>query len=109
MLENYNAHSSLPEQRLFRAIITQALEDAHYTGTTMIDMRDKESAINWFLDLGKDYRTICDYAGFNPIYIRDSFVKARQRGLMQYTDIQIKLLFGNASVKPNFKINLEEI
>ena len=57
MLEYYNTHSPLPEQRLFRAIITQALEDAHYVGTTMIHMRDKESAINWFLDLGKDYRT----------------------------------------------------
>lgn len=109
MLEHYNAHSSLPEQRLYRAIITVALEDAHYTGTCMTDMREKEIAINWFLDLGKDFRMICDYADFNPHYIRDAFVKAREKGLMQYTDIQIKLLFGNASVKPNFKINLEEI
>ena len=109
MLENYNAHSSLPEQRLFRAIITQALEDAHYTGTIMIDMRNKESAINWFLDLGKDYRTICDYAGFNPIYIRDSFVKARARGLMQYTERQTELLYLTKISKRQFKIDLKNI
>ena len=109
MLEYYNTHSPLPEQRLFRAIITQALEDAHYTGTTMIDMRDKESAINWFLDLGKDYRTICDYAGFNPIHIRDAFVKARQRGLMQYTERQIELLYIKNISKRKFKIDLKDI
>jgi hypothetical protein len=109
MLESYNAHSSLPEQRLFRAIITQALEDAHYTGTIMIDMRDKESAINWFLDLGKDYRTICDYAGFSPMYIRDAFVKARARGLMQYTERQTELLFIKNDIKGKFKINLQDM
>ena len=109
MLENYNVHSSLPEQRLFRAIITQALEDAHYTGTIMIHMRDKESAINWFLDLGKDYRTICDYAGFNPIYIRDAFVKARERGLMQYSERQTELLYLTKISKRKFKIDLEDI
>jgi len=73
MLSQYNEHSPLPEQRLFRAIITQALEDADYKGTVMIDMRDKETAINWFLDLGKDFRTTCDYAGFDPLSIRDAF------------------------------------
>ena len=109
MLEYYNTHSSLPEQRLFRAIITQALEDAHYVGTTMIHMRDKESAINWFLDLGKDFRTTCDYAGFDPLSIRDAFVKARERGLMNYTERQSELLFINKDRQRQFKINLEDI
>lgn len=109
MMEQYNNHSTLPEQRLFRAIITQALEDAHYTGTIMIEMRDKESAINWFLDLGKDYRMICDYAGFDPIAIRDAFVKARDRGLMQYTEIQNNILFNGSKKNNSFKINLDNI
>ncbi len=109
MLSQYNAHSSLPEQRLFRAIITQALEDADYNGTIMIDMRNKESAINWFLDLGKDFRTICDYAGFDPISIRDAFVKARAKGLMNYTERQCELLFIKKNIKQQFKINLEHI
>ena len=109
MLSQYNVHSSLPEQRLFRAIITQALEDANYNGTTMINMRNKETAINWFLDLGKDFRTTCDYAGFDPICIRDAFVKAREKGLMNYTEGQSELLFINKDRKRQFKINLFEI
>jgi hypothetical protein len=75
----------------------------------MIYMRDKESAINWFLDLGKDYRTICDYAGFNPIHIRDAFVKARERGLMQYSERQTELLYLTKSSKRKFKIDLQDI
>ena len=109
MLNQYNEHSPLPEQRLFRAIITQALEDAHYQGTTMIDMRNKESAINWFLNLNKDFRTTCDYAGLDPISIRDAFVKAREKGLMQYTERQIELLHCNNNSKRKFKINLDDI
>ena len=109
MLSQYNEHSPLPEQRLFRAIITQALEDADYKGTMMIDMRNKETAINWFLDLGKDFRTACDYAGFDPLSIRDAFVKARERGLMNYTERQSELLFINKDRQRQFKINLEDI
>ena len=109
MLNQYNVHSSLPEQRLFRAVITQALEDAHYQGTIMIDMRNKETSINWFLDMGKDFRTTCDYAGFDPHCIRDAFVKAREKGLMQYTERQYELLFNNNNNKRKFKINLDDI
>ena len=56
-----------PEQKLFVAVLTQAVHDAFKTA----DKLDKDSARSWLLGNSRDFRNICEFAGRNPAYVRE--------------------------------------
>ena len=56
-----------PEQKLFVAVLTQAVHDAFKTA----DKLDKDSARSWLLGNSKDFRNICEFAGRDPAYVRE--------------------------------------
>ena len=56
-----------PEQKLFVAVLTQAVHDAFKTA----DKRDKDSARSWLLSNSRDFRNICEFAGRDPAYVRE--------------------------------------
>ena len=48
-----------PELRLFRAVITQAIEDAMYEGQDRYKIMDKREAIAWLTSHSNDFKLIC--------------------------------------------------
>ena len=54
-----------PELRLFRAIITQAIDDAMYDGLDKYKIIDKRGAISWLTSNSNDFKTICNFADIN--------------------------------------------
>ena len=56
-----------PEQKLFVAVLTQAVHDAFKTA----DKLSKDTARSWLLSNSKDFRNICEFAGRNPAYVRE--------------------------------------
>jgi len=56
-----------PEQKLFVAVLTQAVHDAFKTA----DKLDKDSARSWLLGNSRDFRHICEFAGRDPAYVRE--------------------------------------
>ena len=72
-----------PEQRLFQATIIQAFLDATFDGsggassTTPLDTR---SAADWIKDCGRDFRMICDCAGWDAQFLSDAFKAGRVDG-----------------------------
>jgi hypothetical protein len=56
-----------PEQKLFVAVLTQAVHDAFKTA----DKLDKDTARSWLLGNSRDFRNICEFAGRDPAYVRE--------------------------------------
>lgn len=69
------------ESRLFIAIISQAVMDAlndlsHINKNKYEKkeiLKNKLSSIKWLTERNRDFDLICDYAGYNPEYLRMKF------------------------------------
>jgi hypothetical protein len=62
----------LPEQKLWRAVLCQALYDAlsDFRNQLLID-DDKQDAEYWFRDKPRSFYEVCRNAGFDPGYVHD--------------------------------------
>ena len=81
-----------PELKLFRAIITQAIEDAMYNGLDKYKIIDKREAVSWLTSNANDFKTICHLADINSEYASPKFVKAMKLDVYSLTDIQNKII-----------------
>ena len=81
-----------PELRLFRAIITQAIEDAMYNGLDKYKIIDKREAISWLTSNANDFKTICHLSDINSEYASVKFAKAMKLDIYILTDMQNKIL-----------------
>ena len=72
-----------PEQRLFQAVIIQAFLDATFDGggglSTTLPL-DTRKAADWIKDCGRDFRMICDCAGWDAQFLSDAFRAGRVDG-----------------------------
>ena len=100
-----------PELRLFRAIITQAIEDAMYDGLYKYKIIDKREAVAWLTSNSNDFKMICHYADLNPEYASIKFAKAMQLDIYNITDMQNKII-QNKSERPhkekNYRLTFNE-
>tara|TARA_Y100001954_G_scaffold219228_1_gene253154 strand:+ start:240 stop:596 length:357 start_codon:yes stop_codon:yes gene_type:complete len=57
----------LPEQLLWYNVLIQAIADSlNLENKNKYKRNDAIDAVNWLLDRGKDYQTVCYRAGVNP-------------------------------------------
>ena len=54
-----------PEQVLWVSVLSKAADDAMYTS----DWRESKSAIAWFKSNSKDFKEVCEMAGYDPAYV----------------------------------------
>tara|TARA_R100000231_G_scaffold20867_1_gene20348 strand:+ start:2599 stop:2913 length:315 start_codon:yes stop_codon:yes gene_type:complete len=81
-----------PELKLFRAIITQAIEDAMYNGLYKYKIIEKREAIAWLTGNSSDFKMICHYADLNAEYASIKFTKAMKLDIYSITDNQYKVM-----------------
>ena len=66
----------IPEKKLWRAVICQALYDAlsdvQFKQRTLTE---KVKAQNWFIYNSSNFKKACDYAGFDPDYLSKKVCK----------------------------------
>ena len=67
----------MPEQRLWQAVVNAALHDA--TNTAWREELYQKQAIRWFRDGGKDFKMVCDMAGYDYRYIQHKFERLMER------------------------------
>jgi len=100
-----------PELKLFRAIITQAIEDAMYDGLYKYKIIDKREAIAWLTGNSNNFKMICHYADLNPEYASIKFAKAMKLDIYNITDMQNKII-QNKSERPhkekNYRLTFNE-
>ena len=100
-----------PELKLFRAIITQAIEDAMYEGLYKYKIIDKREAIAWLTGNSSDFQMICNFADINHEYASMKFAKAMKLDIYNLTDTQHKVI-QNRSERPhkekNYRLTFNE-
>ena len=103
--------SKTPELKLFRAIITQAIEDAMYDGLYKYKIIDKREAIAWLTSNSNDFKIICHFADINSEYATMKFAKAMKLDIYTLTDMQHKVI-QNKSDRPhkekNYRLTFNE-
>ena len=77
-----------PEQKLFQAIILQALEDATSTSGVKKDTYWKEDSHKWFLENSRDFQDICWNADMDPEMVREEYIKLIDNGKIKFTELQ---------------------
>ena len=81
-----------PELRLFRAVITQAIEDAMYEGQDRYKIMDKREAIAWLTSHSNDFKLICHYADISSDYATVKFTKAMNLDIYKLTNKQYDVI-----------------
>ena len=61
------------EEGLVTAILTQAVEDAKYTGFNKHDLKHKIEAINWIMSNDPQFNYYCKVINIEPSYIPVSY------------------------------------
>lgn len=70
----------LPEQKLWRGVLVNAIED------TLITQSDRKSSIikleahDWIINTGEDFQKVCYWSGFTPEHINEKYIQAIKRG-----------------------------
>jgi hypothetical protein len=70
----------LPEQRLWRAVLLQAIEDAFGNNQSQVSPLERQVARDWMKDFNLDFANVCENAGFNP---KQAFYKFKKYSLTQ--------------------------
>ena len=65
----------LPEENFISSIITQAIQDASYTGTSKKQIKAKQQAIDWFMSNDPQFIQYCKLLGLDSNTIRNKIVK----------------------------------
>ena len=80
------------EQRLFRAIIVQALEDATNPSNFKRETYHKHDSHCWFIDNSDDFQEVCWGADMDPDFVRGEYLRLLDDGKIYFTKMQISWL-----------------
>ena len=81
-----------PELKLFRAVITRAIEDAMYDGLYKYKIFDKREALSWLTSNSIDFKCICHFADIDSEYALTKFTKAMKLDIYNLTDTQNNII-----------------
>ena len=81
-----------PELKLFRAVITRAIEDAMYNGLWKYKIIDKREAISWLTSNSNDFKCICHFADIDSEYALTKFTQAMKLDMYILTDMQNRVI-----------------
>ena len=82
----------LAEQRLFQAILVQALEDVLNLSNFKKETYWKEDAYKWFFNNSKDFQDVCWAADMDPELIRGEFIKLIKNKKIKFSNKQQRWL-----------------
>ena len=82
----------LAEQRLFQAILVQALEDVLNPSNFKKETYWKEDAYKWFFSNCKDFQDVCWAADMDPELIRGEFIKLVNNKKIKFSNKQQRWL-----------------
>ena len=77
------------EQRLFQAILVQALEDATNPSNFKRETYHKHDSHCWFVDNSEDFKNVCWGAELDPDFVRGEYLKMVDDEKIIFTKMQI--------------------
>lgn len=100
LAEPYNHSDS--EQGVWRAVIVQALMDASTNSAKKENLQAKSEALVWLRGNSIDFASVCQFAGFEPEFVKDMAKQALQRNCVWRAAPNSKKINNNTA---NFVIN----
>jgi|TARA_B100001094_G_scaffold176521_1_gene170522 hypothetical protein len=76
------------EQRLFQAILVQALEDATNVSGFKKETYHKHDSHKWFINNSEDFKDVCWGADMDPEFVRGEYLKLINVGKIHFTKLQ---------------------
>lgn len=80
------------EQRLFQAILVQALEDATNPSNFKRETYHKHDSHCWFVDNSDDFQQVCWGAELDPEFVRGEYLKMIDNGKIKFSAMQVSWL-----------------
>jgi len=80
------------EQRLFQAVIVQALEDATNPSNFKRETYHKHDSHCWFVENSDDFQEVCWGADMDPEFVRGEYLRLIDDGKIFFNKIQIAWL-----------------
>ena len=78
--ENYSDSCKTPEEMLWKSVLETMIRDAICTYPRTCMKFESDKAKSWFNIHSKDFRTVCEYAGYDPRYIYEKMSKILKKG-----------------------------
>ena len=78
-----------PEQKLWRGVLCNALEDTMQTLSDRKTSVYKMEAHEWIINKEEDFQKICYWSGFEPDLVKERYLKAIKRGDITFNQRQI--------------------
>ena len=75
-----NEKPLIPEQKLWKAVLLQAIEDAFGNNQSQVSRLERRVARDWMKDFNTDFAIVCENAGLNP---KQAFYKFKKYDLIQ--------------------------
>ena len=85
-----NTNSFTPETKLWRRVISHALEDTLIINSDRKKSLAKVKAHNWITSQQKDFCHACYHADLDPDMIHETYVKMIREGFIRFNARQIK-------------------
>lgn len=79
-----------PEQRLWRHVLLNAVEDTRITQSDRKSSIHKMEAHHWITEENTDFDWICWQSGWDPEHVKEQYFKAVKKGLIVFTHRQLK-------------------
>lgn len=76
------------EVKLWRAVLTMALEDVLNSSNTRNESVAKAQAHDWFVGNSNDFQNVCYNAGLDADWVRDRYLLALDTGVVRFTKKQ---------------------
>jgi len=76
------------EQKLWRAVLTLALEDVLNTSQGRNEAVMKAESHDWFVGNSLDFQNVCYNAGMDADWVRDRYLLALDSGVIKFTKKQ---------------------
>jgi thiamine monophosphate kinase len=91
-MELTRTENILPEQKIFRAVVSLAFEDAMSLTRSRNAAVLKSKAHRWFTNGGEDFILICSLAGLNSQQLKDKYLEMYRKGTINFTDKEIRYI-----------------
>ena len=77
-----------PDIRIWRAVISLALEDVMITNQNRTESVLKGDAHDWFCSDSEDFNMVCFQAELEPKWVRMRYLDALEKGVIKFTNKQ---------------------
>ena len=96
------------EEMLITKIITQAVEDARYSGTSEFDLGHKVESISWIVSSDSQFKYYCKLLNIEPSYIQNKIKRFTDTRITPQQKTIIKRMAEKEAIRLEVKAKADE-